>query len=171
MGRRAGLAVAVVATSLVLGLAVAGWSVAQLLAARADADAANRATADAELATEDAAEELAEQHALLAAADLRLGDARRALAAADAALDAASVDHATVVAELDAARLQLTDLQDAVSGAGAEAFINATLVGQLGTCLDGLSELVNQLAVGDRSGAVRTTSRIGPSCATVGAAL
>ena len=162
---------AVVVTLLLHGLAIGGWSIVQLVEARADSAAARRATASAEVAIDDAAADLAEQRSLLAAADLHLGDARRTLAAADAALVAASADHATVIGELEAVRSQLADLEIAVSGVGVQAYANASLVGQLATCLDGLSELVNQLAVGDRSGAVRTTSEIGPACAAVGAAL
>lgn len=171
VGRRAGTAVAVVSTLVLVGLALGGWAVARLVEVRADAAAAERALAATEAGTEEAADDAATQQALLAAADLRLGATRRALDAADTALDAAAADHAAVVAELEATRLHLDELEAAVSGAGTEVVVNAALVGQLGTCLDGLSELVNQLAVGDRSGAVRTASNIGPSCAAVGAAL
>lgn len=154
-----------------VGLLVAAWSVVQLLGLHADARAAEQRADALDAAAARTAGEVAHQHALLSDAELRLGDARRALLAADDGLDLASADHAGVVAELRATEAQLLALQEAVVGASGQAFANASLVGVLATCLDGLSELVNQLAVGDRAGAVRTVDRIGPACSAVGAAI
>ena len=171
VGRRAGTAVGALAVLVAVGLVVAAWSVLRVVEVTAAAGDAERATDSAEAAAGRAADEVAHQQALRSGAELRLGDAVRALTAADDALDLADAEHAGVVAELRAMRVRLVELRGAVAGAAGTAFANATLVGQLATCLDGLSELVNQLAVGDRRGAVATIDDIGPSCAAVGAVI
>lgn len=73
--------------------------------------------------------------------------------------------------QLTAVRAQLTELQTAITGTEVETQSRAALVTALGTCLDGVTELLNQVSVGDGAGAYRTATAIGPACATVGTVL
>lgn len=171
LGPRARWASIVLVLVLAVALVVATASLAQVLRLRADTRAAARATAATELAIVASTADRTEQEAFRAAADGRLAEARHALDAADATLDAATADHAAVLGQLEGVQVQLVALQQAVAGAESEVFANAALVRLLATCLDGLSELVNQLAVGDGDGAVRTVDDIGDACAAVGAAI
>jgi hypothetical protein len=171
VSRRSGVALAAVVAIVLLATVVAATSVARLLEVRGDGAAAERATDRASRAEAAATEDLAIQEAQRVAAEVRLATARDALAAVDEVLDAASHDRAAVHAQLVAAREELLALQEAVTGAAGEAFANAGLVNALADCLEGVSALVNQLAVGDRGGAVRTADAVAPACAAVGAAI
>lgn len=156
---------------VVAALAVAGWSTWQLLDARHDADVARRAAGAADAAAGEGADALVAQQAFAAQADVALADARRALAAVDDGLDAVSADHLATATELGALLDQLAALEASVAGAEGEAFASATLVDALAGCLDGVSDIVNQLSIGDHAGAVRTSEAIAPACAAVGAAI
>ena len=169
--RRARAASVVVAVLLLVATAVAVTSAGRLLSVRGDRQAADRAATTAEAAATATVDDLSAQQAFLAEAGVDLGAARAALGAADDVLDAASHDRAAVAAELAAAQQHLAELHAAVTGAEGEAFANAGLVNALAECLEGVSALVNQLAVGDRGGAVRTADAIAPACAAVGAAI
>ena len=89
-----------------------------------------------------------------AAAELRLATVEAELAAAD---DRAAHDRVLARRTDERAAATSEDLT------AQQAF--------LAECLEGVSALVNQLAVGDRNGAVRTADAIAPSCAAVGAAI
>jgi hypothetical protein len=105
-----------------------------------------------------------------------LHDAERALTAAEERLDQ-GLDHLLgsvterhlVRTQLAQVREELARLQEAATNAETEAWGAAAAVRALGSCLDQVSGVLNQLAVGDEAGAARAIQRLAPACDLGGA--
>lgn len=166
--RRRALVLSVIVAATTAGLA---WSGSELVAARHAERAALDQAAAASAVAEAEADELADRRARLLEAEAELGSTLRRLDETRALLTATVAERDRIVAELARVHAELALLQGAADGAELEAFANAVLVDALARCLDGVSELLNQVSVGDSGGAVRTLDRIGPACATVGTVL
>jgi hypothetical protein len=116
-------------------------------------------------------------------ADRTVGSA--SLASAERALVATSSDrhaagderagaqsaHDAAAAELDRVRAAVAAAEGQASAAQAEADRAESLTSSLATCLAGVSQLLNQLSVGDDAGAVATARRIRGACAVVDVAV
>lgn len=163
------LPLAALAVTVVALAGVGVWS-AELIATWRAERSADDATAIATNTGGAAAADLADRRAALLAADAERGGAEAQLTAAIEALDVAEADRQAVIAELDRLRAEVAALQSAATGTERDAQATAAQVGPLGVCLDGVSRLLNQVAVGD-PGAARTVEAIGPACAAVGMAL
>lgn len=107
----------------------------------------------------------------LAVAEVTLAAARDRLAAAGSSLEASTAERDALVQELEAARGDLAATRGAVTNVEVQAGANNALVTSLGTCLDGVSTLLNQVALRDNVGAGRTIQAIAPACAEVGLVL
>lgn len=156
---------------LVLTLAGLGWSAAQYLEATRIERAATDIGAVAAASAEAMDAELDDRRAQLVDAELVLGAADAGLAAWLGDLTTRIDDRHALTGEIAALRRQLDELRGTISGTESEAAAAAALRGALATCLDGVTELLNQLSVGDDAGAAATLGRIGPACATVGTVL
>lgn len=155
----------------VLTLVGLGVSTVQYIDARRIERTAADATAVADADTDRAAAELDDQRAELAGAELALGAAEAGLAASVRDLHARLGDRHALTAQVEGLRAHLVQLQGAITGTQSESTAAAGLAATLAACLDGVTELLNQVSVGDDAGAARTADRIGPACAAVGTVL
>lgn len=155
------------------GLAAAGLalSTVQYVDARRTERDAIADTADARAEAARAADELVDLRADLIDTDRSLVDAEAGLAVAVAALEQRLGARDALTVEVAALRAQLEQLHGAISGTQSEAEATAGLAATLASCLDGVTELLNQVSVGDDFGAATTAQRIGPACAAVGTVL
>jgi hypothetical protein len=160
------VAVGVFVAASLIALAVAGGA---LLVTWRDERAA-RDTASAHEAVIAAEQEalprritaLHEAEGALDAAEARLGNAL------DGLFDGIGERHITRT-ELAAVRAELDRVLAAATAAEADAWGAAAAVAALGSCLDQVSAILNQVAVGDTAGAARAIERLAPSCDLAGA--
>lgn len=162
-----------VAAALLAGLLVVAVVASTVRLRRIDDDAAaaRRRGAAAELSARGLEGELDQATRDLRRARLALKTAREDQEAAEGERVRALSDHEAVEAELDRVGESLAALERALSGAEGDAAANTALAAALGECLEGISAFLNQLAVHDDHGALRTVERIGGVCATVGTVL
>jgi hypothetical protein len=158
----------VLAALTALGLVVAAVQFVAVLRGSADADDVAASALAATEADEASLDRLRDD---LADADAELRDALAAAAGERRDLHGRVADRDDLTDQLTAVRAQLGQLHAAISGTEVETQARAALVTALGTCLDGVTELLNQVSVGDGAGAARTVSAIGPACAAVGTVL
>jgi hypothetical protein len=161
-----------VATVVLVG---AGLSLrAQALDARSIASEADRVGAEGRT-TEGRASALHDEWAHLmdevdrAQAVLTTANRDRDTSAAELASTSAERESALVA--VDQLRQELAGVHDAAAQARSEARQGAALADALSTCLIGVSQLLNQLSVGDDGGAAATARRIGEPCSIVGVAV
>ena len=110
-------------------------------------------------------------HAGLARADSSLASARTELAVTRAALSGARTGLATVEARSGAAghalavvSAQLAGDQARLARAQADQFDQGVSINQLDLCLAGVQKALNQIGLGDRSGAATTVTGVAGDC-------
>jgi hypothetical protein len=113
----------------------------------------------------------AAEWAALPARVAALHDVERELVAAQERLDRGLDDLLGSVTERHELRTQLAHvrdelarLQQAAGAAEVDAWHAAAAVRSLGSCLDQVSAVLNQIAVGDQAGASRAIQRLAPIC-------
>lgn len=111
-----------------------------------------------------------------AEADQKAAEAARAAAESDrrsaaGELASASSEHSEAAAELERIRSDADAILANVAHAAERIDADSELVPVLSLCLAGVSQLLNQLSVGDESGAVATAGAIRDACAIVDVAV
>jgi chromosome segregation ATPase len=145
-------------------------TVRRLDRARADADAAEVELALARRQGDDLDRRL---RALGASVATARGELRAALdeqAGTAVALEEADRFRAGLAAEYERVHAELASVREVLLVADREAEVSARLVADLAGCLNGVSQFLNQLSVGDGDGALATAGRIEGPCAAVGVA-
>lgn len=153
---------------VVVALGVAGRELRAI-----DAEAAELRTATSQVAgqADRLDEELAAARSSLSRQRVALVDAENGLRWAEQGSAVSEAEHAAVVAELEEAERLLQSIEAALGDTAQSARATTALVDALGSCLDGVSELLVQLSVGDQLGAIVTLGGVDDVCDAVGLVL
>jgi hypothetical protein len=106
-------------------------------------------------------------HVSLATAVEQLRGARAGLARAEQRLAAARADDGSVTRAFDAAQAALSSTQATMAKDDAGIYLQGIDLGQLDSCLSGVQQALNQLAVGQKAGGLASLRASSSSCAAL----
>lgn len=138
-----------------------------------DAEAAELRTASSQVAgqADRLEDQLAVERSSLSRHRAALVDATNGLRWAEQGRSLSEAEHAAVLAELEETDQLLQSIEAALGDTAQTTQATAALVDALGSCLDGVSELLVQLSVGDDLGAIVTLGGVDDVCHAVGLVL
>lgn len=156
--------------ALAVSLVLVALGLAGLRLRGIDAEATERREQAAVVAGEagELEAELAAERSSLSRQRAALTDAENDLRWAEQGHVLSEAEHAAALAELEETDRLLASLEAALDGTARDTESTAALVGALGRCLDGVSEVLVQISVGDHLGAIASLVEVEDVCAAAG---